>query len=258
MKQPGNNKGRNTLLAVFLALAMPGLGQVYTGELIKGVSYFLIILALSIFGIRSTVLLPDHLMIFGALATMLACGALYFATVVEAFKTASSADSAYSLKPYNRWYFYLAIWLLGRIVWGGVLDYSTENYIQAYKIPTSSMEPGVRQGDFVLADKTVYNRMAPRKGDVVIFANPDDRSKKFIKRIEALPGETVAMPDGTTQKVPHGYVYVLGDNREKSDDSRKFGFVPLRDIVGKARQVYFSSGLNGIAWERIGATIGSN
>src|SRR5512137_454981 len=121
MNYPGKNKGRNTLLAVFLALAMPGLGQIYAGELIKGVSYFLIILALSIFGIRSTVLLPDHLMIFGALATMLACGALYIATVAEAFKTASRADRAYSLKPYNRWYFCLAIWLLGRIVWGAVL-----------------------------------------------------------------------------------------------------------------------------------------
>ena len=257
MNQPGNNKGRNTLLAVFLALAMPGLGQIYSGELIKGVSYFLIILALSIIGIRSTVLLPDSLMIFGPLATMLVCGVIYIATVAEAFKRASAGNVAYQLKPYNRWYFYLAIWLLGSIAWGAVRDYCTKNYVEAFKIPTASMESAVHQGDYVLADKTAYNRMAPKKGDVVIFVYPDDRSKKFIKRIEALPGDTVATVNGTKEKVPHGYVYVLGDNRENSYDSRQFGFIPLSDIVGKARQVYFSSGIKGILWERIGTTIGS-
>ena len=257
MNERGNNKGRNTLLAVFLALAMPGLGQIYSGELIKGISYFLIILAISIAGVRGTVLLPDSMMIFGALATMLVCGALYIATVVESFKKASTADVSYPLRPYNRWYFYLAVWLLGRIVWGAVLDYSAVNYVEAYRIPTASMEPGVRQGDCVLADKTAYNRMAPKKGDIVIFVSPDDRSKKFIKRIEALPGESVTFPDGTSQKVPHGHVYMLGDNRENSYDSRQFGFIPLRDIIGKVRQVYFSSGINGILWERIGVVVGS-
>jgi signal peptidase I len=258
MNERGSNKGRNTLLAVFLALAMPGLGQIYSGELIKGISYFLIILAISIMGLRGTILLPDSMMIFGALATMLACGALYITTVVDAFKKASMADTAYPLKSYNRWYFYLAMWLLGTLVWGAVRNYGTENLIEAYRIPTASMEPGVHQGDRILADKTAYHRMAPKKGDVVIFVYPDDRSKKFIKRIEALPGEVVTYADGTKAPVPHGHVYVLGDNRENSIDSRQFGFIPLRDIVGKARQVYFSSGINGILWERIGVTVGSS
>ena len=256
MNERGSKKGRNTLLAVFLALAMPGLGQIYSGELIKGISYFLIILSISIMGLRGTILLPDSMLIFGTLGTILVSGALYILTVVDAFKKASAAEVGYQPKPYNRWYFYLAIWLLGRIVWGGVLDYSSENYIEAYRIPTTSMEPGVRQGDRVLADKAAYHRMAPKKGDVVIFANPDDRSKKFIKRIEALPGEIITYADGTKAQVPHGNVYVLGDNRENSIDSRQFGFIPLRDVVGKVRQVYFSSGINGILWERIGVTIG--
>ncbi|HTY64729.1 MAG TPA: signal peptidase I [Acidobacteriota bacterium] len=251
------NKGRNTPLAVFLALAMPGLGQVYTGELIKGISYFLIILAMSIVGVQGTVLLPDRMMIFGAMATILACGALYIATVAEAIRKASRSDGSFQLKPYNRWYFYLAMWLLGGIAWGAVRNYSTENYVEAYKIPTASMEPAVRQGDCVLADKTAYRRMPPKKGDIVIFVSPDDRSKKFIKRIEALPGETVVSADGTAKEVPHGSVYVLGDNRDKSYDSRKFGFIPLRDVIGKVRQVYFSSGMNGILWDRIGAVVGS-
>lgn len=246
------------MLAVFLGLAMPGLGQVYSGELIKGTSYFIIILALGFAGAQGTLLLPDSMLIFGALATILAGGALYIFTVVDAFNKASMTDAAYQLKPYNRWYFYLALWLLGRIVLGTVQTYGTENIIEAYRIPSTSMEPAVRQGDCVLADKTAYHRMAPKKGDVVIFVNPDDRSKKFIKRIEALPGDTVTNADGTKKEVPHGFIYVLGDNREKSYDSRQFGFIPLRDVVGKVRQVYFSSGARGILWGRIGVTIGNS
>jgi signal peptidase I len=57
--------------------------------------------------------------------------------------------------------------------------------------------------------------------------------------------------------VPHGYAYVLGDNRENSYDSRQFGFVPLSDIIAKVRQIYYSSGKNGIRWNRIGTTVGS-
>jgi signal peptidase I len=72
-----------------------------------------------------------------------------------------------------------------------------------------------------------------------------------------LLGEIIAGADGTKIKVPHGYAYVIGDNHDKSYDSRQFGFVPLSDVIAKVRQVYFSSGPNGIRWNRIGATVGS-
>lgn len=80
--------------------------------------------------------------------------------------------------------------------------------------------------------------MAPQKGDVVTFVSPNNRSRLFIKRIEALPGDRVRMPDGSAQTVPNGFAFLLGENRGDSLDSRQFGFVPLRDIVAKARQVY--------------------
>jgi signal peptidase I len=252
------NNGRNTLLAVFMAFIMPGLGQVYNGELIKGISIFMILLAVSVTGIWAAVFLPDSLLVYGALATLLVSVALYIAAIVDAFKHASAADAAFQPKSYNRWYFYLALWLIGNIFGSFTTDYVTENYVQAYTIPTNSMEPSVLQGDYVLADKTAYGRMAPQKGDIVIFVYPDDRSKKFIKRIEALPGDTVTYVDGTQRKVPHGYAYMVGDNRENSYDSRQFGFVPLSDIVAKVRQVYYSSGEDGIRWDRIGTTVNSS
>jgi signal peptidase I len=105
------------------------------------------------------------------------------------------------------------------------------------------------------ADKTAYRRMSPHKGDIVIFVYPDDRSKRFIKRIEALPGQNITGIDGTIETVPHGFVFVTGDNRRHSYDSRNFGFVPISDLIGKVRQVYFSSGPDGIRWSRIGLTV---
>jgi signal peptidase I len=257
MFSQARTNGRNTLLAVFMAFIMPGLGQVYNGELIKGISIFMILLALSVTGIWATVFLPDKLLIYGALVTLLASAALYIVAIVDAFKHASAADAAYQPKSYNRWYFYLALWLMGNIFGNFTTDYVTENYVQAYTIPTNSMDPSVLQGDYVLADKTAYNRVAPKKGDIVIFVYPDDRSKKFIKRVEALPGDTVTYIDGTQMEVPHGYAYMVGDNRENSLDSRHFGFVPLGDVVAKVRQVYYSSGKEGIRWNRIGNTINS-
>lgn len=252
------NNGRNTLLAVFMAFIMPGLGQVYNGELIKGISIFMILLAISVTGICSVLFLPDSLLIHGALATLLVSAALYIAAIVDAFKYASAADAAYQPKSYNRWYFYLALWLIGNIFGSFTTDYVKENYVQAYTIPTNSMEPSVLQGDYVLADKTAYNRISPQRGDIVIFVYPDDRSKNYIKRIDGLPGDTVTFIDGTQRKVPHGYAYMVGDNRENSYDSRHFGFVPLRDVIAKVRQVYYSSGEDGIRWSRIGTTVNSS
>jgi signal peptidase I len=208
-------------------------------------------------GIRGSLLLPDSLLIYGALVTMIAGGALYIFAIVEAFNTASRTNAAYILKSYNRWYFYLAMWFLGSAISGLGQEYMRDHYIEAFRIPTQSMQPAIQAGDCVLADKTAYNRISPKKGDIVIFLYPDDRSKKFIKRIEALPGDTVAKPDGTTETVPHGFAYVVGDNRKNSNDSRNFGFIPLRDIIAKARQIYFSSGAKGILWERIGVVVNS-
>jgi signal peptidase I len=136
-----------------------------------------------------------------------------------------------------------------------VFEYGKANYLEACKIPTKSMEPAVLNGDRILVAKTAYNRMAPKKGDIIVFVYPDDRSKRFIKRVEALPGDAITLADGTRQKVPHGSIYVIGDNRENSIDSRQFGFVPLKDVIGKARVVYYSSGESGIRWGRIGTSL---
>ncbi|NLV32037.1 MAG: signal peptidase I [Acidobacteria bacterium] len=250
--------GRDTRLAVLLAFLLPGLGQVYNGELVKGASLLILILVAMAAGVRLALLLPDNLLIYGALAVMLAGAALYIFGIVDAFHGASRSEASFLPRAYNRWYFYLAAWLLGHAVFGIAQGYVRDHFLEAYAIPTSSMEPTVHAGDYVLADKTAYDRMAPQKGDIVIFVNPDNRSQRYIKRIEALPGDLITDVDGAELEVPHGSVFVTGDNLRRSRDSRHFGFVPLRDIVGKARQVYFSRAPGGIVWDRIGLTVGGD
>lgn len=259
MNEEGKNMERKKWLAAAMSMTMPGMGQIYNGELVKGVSYFAIFLALFAAGFRWVVLLPDRLLILGALATIIAAVAVFVAIIIEAYRKATHLSLSYQLKSYNRWYFYMAVWLLGSVVVSGsVYDYVKHNIIEAYKIVTTSMEPVVMNGDRVFADKTAYKRMPPKKGDIIVFVYPDDRSKVYIKRIEGLPGDMIVRPSGVQGQVPHGMIYVLGDNREQSVDSRTFGFVPLRDMIGKVRQVYYSSGDDGVRWKRIGFALGDS
>ncbi len=156
---------------------------------------------------------------------------------------------------------------------------------QAFEIPSGSMEPTLRVGDHLLVSKFIYGVRIPftdkrsprfrepRRGDVIVFVYPVDRSKDFIKRVIGVGGDTVeiinkkliingmevadphaAFYSGVVYqgyesprdnmgpiKVPHGSLFVMGDNRDYSYDSRFWGFVPLRDVVGEAFIIYWSS-----------------
>jgi len=243
-------------LAAVMGLVMPGMGQAVNGKLVKGACFFVIFLSLYVIGFRCTVMLPDRFIMFGAALTIALSLAVYLYAAVDACRCAEKSGIPFGGGSYNRWYFYLAAWLLGSvIITGAVYAHVKDSCLEPFKIPSASMEPAVLRGDRVLADKTAYDRMPPRKGDIVIFVYPDDRSKRFIKRIEALPGETVTRSDGSKVEVPHGSVFVAGDNRQGSLDSRTFGFVPLADVVAKVRQVYFSSWDGVVRWKRIGLTL---
>jgi signal peptidase I len=119
------------------------------------------------------------------------------------------------------------------------------------------MQPTLLPGDILFADKR-YNRpgfkQAVQRGDIAIFVYPNDRTTYYIKRIVGLPGDVVDV-DGGQLTVPAGEVYVMGDNRTASKDSRNFGTVPLQDVVGKARQLWFSSDKGTIRWERLGKVV---
>ena len=159
--------------------------------------------------------------------------------------------------------------------------------VQAFKIPTGSMEPNLLVGDHLLANKFVFAPTATGlerallpmraivRGDVVVFKFPEDPERDFIKRIIGLPGESIevrgtqvlvngtamAQPfahfllphdpnapvnDGDLRErygpvtVPAGHYFAMGDNRDNSQDSRYWGFLPSHYVKGRALMIYWS------------------
>ena len=198
--------------------------------------------------------------------------------------------------------------------------------IEAFRIPTASMESTLLVGDFLLVNKAVYGAQVPGtamrlpafgepdRGDIVVFVPPHEQTKNYVKRLLGLPGDTLAMREkvlyvngeaveepyaqhgdpldvhapgmrwqadylvdrmeGMRYRptrdnwgpilVPEGRYFVLGDNRDDSEDSRYWGFIDGASIKGKPLFVYYSFNprtlrhvpwLTEIRWDRIGGAI---
>jgi len=175
--------------------------------------------------------------------------------------------------------------------------------VDAVHVPSASMENTLLVGDFVLVNKFVYGPCTPRffpilgirlpvlrlpapgspaRGDVIVFYAPDSPLPRlYIKRLAALPGDTVMIragelmlnshkvaapasakparptaPDFGPVVVPPGRCFVLGDNLDDSMDSRTWGYVPFDRIIGRAMAVYWSvDDRTGIRWKRPGTVV---
>jgi signal peptidase I len=179
--------------------------------------------------------------------------------------------------------------------------------VQAFKIPTGSMENNLLIGDHLLVNKFVFaptlsgieDALLPidpiERGDIIVFKYPEDPERDFIKRVIALPGETIEVrnkqvfvdnrpldepyvhyliPPAENGEghdfdvrvqygpvtVPDGHYFMMGDNRDNSQDSRYWGFLPREYVKGKALFVYFSFGdetgglsrlVSSVRWNRI-------
>jgi len=201
-------------------------------------------------------------------------------------------------------------------------------FVEAFKIPSGSMERTLLPGDFLLVDKLAYGvevpftdwRLrgwrTPQRGDVIVFQYPLDPTDNYVKRLVGMPGDTLAMREGTLVRngvplaeryvrhedpgmdpvdmqfgwqrpylvrtaearfadhpsrnnwgplvVPARQYFVLGDNRDNSNDSRYWGFVPMENVKGRPFVIYYSyapdsarsfSWLSGIRWSRLGDRI---
>ena len=174
--------------------------------------------------------------------------------------------------------------------------------LQAFKIPSGSMIPTLEVGDHILVWKFMYGikipwvdeklfSRCPDRGDIIVFVFPRDKTKDFIKRVIALPGEKIeivgreiliddkpiedpwgrytnrrsgtgsTMDNYGPEIVPPDSLFVMGDNRDNSQDSRYWGFVGLKAVKGNAFIIYFSwdrrtrNLLKKIRWSRLGHLI---
>jgi signal peptidase I len=132
---------------------------------------------------------------------------------------------------------------------------------QPFVIQGSSMEPNFHEADYLIVDELSYRFRQPERGEVIVFNYPLDTTKRFIKRVIGLPGETVEIkegaviitavdgrtmtlnesyipaglkaPDMNPSKLDAGQYFVLGDNRPYSSDSQDWGDLPQKNIIGR-------------------------
>ncbi len=142
--------------------------------------------------------------------------------------------------------------------------------LEPFYIPSGSMEPTLMIGDRIIVSKVTYQLREPQQGDIVVFKYPLDPSRNFVKRLIAKGGDTLEikgsvlyinnipvpeyyLPTGLQFqdygpiKVPMNQYFMMGDNRNNSDDSRVWGFLDQNLIVGKAEVVYWPLNRIGLA-----------
>jgi signal peptidase I len=134
--------------------------------------------------------------------------------------------------------------------------------LQTYRIASDSMAPTLVAGDQVLVDKLVFGAplplvgvrlpalRTPRVGDVLLFRHPDAPHDLYVKRCAGVAGDEVTLSVAEVD-VPEGMLFVLGDNRSDSSDSREWGFLPVELVVGRVIRVVWSQGPDGVRWDRI-------
>ncbi len=142
-----------------------------------------------------------------------------------------------------------------------VLLFMAVNLITArIRVEGISMEPSLHDGQFVVVNRLAYEWQEPIRGDIVVFYFPQNPSRRFIKRVIGLQGDTINIQSGQVYvngvpleepyiaasanfsgewTVERGKVFVLGDNRNNSSDSPDWGSLPIDEIIGKAIFVYW-------------------
>lgn len=157
------------------------------------------------------------------------------------------------------------------VVFGAIFALIYLFVAQPHKVSGNSMIPTFHNGDYILTDKISYRLGKPQKGDIIVLKNPRDETQDFIKRIIALPTDTIKveansiylngellkepylppgiltragsfLTEGVEVKTGPNQYFVLGDNRPHSSDSREWGAVTKEEIVGKTFFRYWPPG----------------
>jgi signal peptidase I len=209
---------------------------------------------------------------------------------VDAYRSAKAQPVEYKMRFFNAWWFYIVVYLVYSCIFLPLVgSYTKENFVQAYKIPAGSMLPTILIGDHLFVDKRSYKTQDIAHEDLIIFPFPKKPENDYIKRVIGLPGDEIEirnkqlylnkvlqkqkfaiykdqriLPQADSPRdnfgpvtVPEGSVFVLGDNRDNSYDSRFWGFVPIDTVKGKVVNIYWSwdKMSSQVRWERIGLKV---
>jgi signal peptidase I len=263
-------------IAGILSYLVPGLGQVYNGQAALGLLFYAIysiwgsiFFLISMTAMRGSFRQYTIPLIFFFLITSLAA---LLAIIVHAIRNAIKRKHLFKPKRYNKFVIYLAVILICQGTDYAIRKTIGDILIKPYRIPTSSMSPTIEAGDLLLTDKLAFSRENPTRGDVVLFAHPKKTGSHYIYRLIGAPGDSVEIRekkvfingiqlhepyahyiDAKTLKpesskrdyfgpiiIPEREYFLLGDNRDNCLDSRFWGTVDRKLILGKPTIIYWS------------------
>jgi signal peptidase I len=276
--------GPSPWAAAGLTVLTPGLGHIYVGKARLGIGLFvLVMIADTLFMFSLMGVLARFWML--AVSLTLLFGLWLFILVDATLRAYRMRE--HPRRPYNRWEVYAGAFVLAWLITAIPFLYATHakasGQLGYFRAAAPSMAPTLRTGEFFLADSTYYRNRHPSRGEVVVYAHPNPQQAHLhqIKRIVAVEGDRIAVKAGRAivngmaveepyvdagtpnapfadmaeVRVPAGHVFVLGDNRANSVDSRDrvaHGLVRLENLIGRVTDIAFSHNL-----ARMGRWIGT-
>jgi signal peptidase I len=259
------------VVAALLSSIAPGVGQLYGGRPWRGAAFFMAMLVIMAAVVGVAFLIPPTFVAFlayavGAVTTLL--GTYLFIIVDSVWLARGGGKLAY------RWYVHVAavaaVYLVIEVLLLAVAAAVPTPPWRWHDVASAAMEPTLRSRELILADTRYFDDNAPARGDVVLYRLPSDPDMLDVKRIVALPGDRVAFRAGRTFingvaarepyarfgdpaarlntfaefTVPANNVFVAGDNRDSSIDSRDLaahGPVPIDNLMGRATEILMTS-----------------
>lgn len=263
---------RYSVLAALMSIVAPGLGFLYAGRMAAAIATPLLLFgAVAVLGWSRIILQPNNILAL----VMVMAGAYVLVAVSSAVVCRRHREEP--ARRFQRWQFYVlffaAFWALNvsvRYLRADVFGF------EPFRFPSSSMSGTLLPNDFILVDTWRYRGGTPERGDIVVFRLPRAPSILYAKRLIGFGGEKVLIRDGVVHingtelkepyvqpennrrsaeetiriNIPEGHYFVLGDNRDHSNDSRYWGFVTPEHLHGKALYIWWSWGEGGAAREQ--------
>ncbi len=253
-----------TIMALLLSLLTPGLGHVFAGRPSRGAAVYIcgvLLFCLFMAGLYTT--------FFGLCIWILLVLTFYFVNCADSVY--QSARPAHGQRRSSFHWIIYPVAVVLHLVFLAAVVLGVGFPVKPYYIPSESMAPILQIGDYFLIDRNAYKHRHPERGDVVVFASPTNKHIDYVKRVVGLPEEVIEIyrekvwingvrldePYFETNVsgwayfgrnhygplvVPEECVYVLGDNRKHSQDSRQYKSISINNIKGKA--LFIVWGLN--------------
>jgi signal peptidase I len=274
-----NTRKPHVVLAFIAGFLGLGLGYVYVGKIRFGVATIVGLCLIVGFFAWTRLIVQSAIMLWllAVLMVLVAVFAWVHAIVIAARNREAPA------RRYNHWWFYL-LWSLGTVALGPVIFVSRATLLgyETFRVASASMSPTLELGELFMSDSWRYHHHAVRVGEIVVLERPERPGVKYIKRVVAIAGDSVELQDGVLYRngepvsepylhvaVPYGgsprtntksilgrgLIYVLGDYRDNSMDSRQWGPFQISSLRGRVQYIWLSTQDSKIRWGRIGTSL---